>query len=152
MNFHMTKHWIAIPRIMMVGNALMKLNFNRIDCEKVFERFSCKFQRPELRKPLPELKDLRIENNNIQIADLEGPNFSVTSELEKLNVNRIDHEFFFERFFQNVNFPELRELSMVICHVDSEFPFFDKMLPPKIEKLDLDDNNFDNIPLEFAAI
>ena len=34
---------------------------------------------------------------------------------------------------------------MVSHHIDSEFPFFDKMLLPKIEKLDLDDNYFVNI-------
>ena len=41
---------------------------------------------------------------------------------------------------------------MVSHHIDSEFLFFDKMLLPKIEKLDLDDDDFDNIPLEFLTV
>lgn len=65
-----------------------------------------------------------------------------------MNLNRIDFEDNFEDFFAKVEFPELRELHMISCSIDSEFPFFDTILLPKIEKLDLDDNDFDDIPLK----
>ena len=69
-------------------------------------------------------------------------------------MDRIDFEESFEEFFETVSLPRLRKLSMVSCHVDFVFPFVvvDKMLLPKIEKLDLDDNYFVNISLRFATI
>ena len=98
------------------------------------------------------IANANIVNNNLHIVDVEGPNFLMISQLEKLNVNRIEIEKnVCESFFQNVNFPELWELSMVSSRGDSELTLFDKRPLPKLEKIDLEDNIFDNIPLEYAA-
>ena len=99
---------------------------------------------------LPGLKKINIENNNLDIIIWKVN--KIESKLEILNVNRIDFEETFESLFEFTSFPELRELSMVSCHIDSEFPFFDKTILPKIEKLDLDDNDFSYIPWEFETI
>ena len=40
---------------------------------------------------------------------------------------------------------------MVSSRGDSELTLFDKRPLPKLEKIDLEDNIFDNIPLEYAA-
>ena len=102
-------------------------------------------------KELPELKNLNIENNNLDIVNLKADMFE--SKLEKLNVNRIDFEETFESLLKHVKFPELRELNMISCNVDSEFPFFSRpVLLPKIEKLVLDDNDFDYVPWKFEKI
>ena len=73
-------------------------------------------------KELPGLKNLNIENNNLDIVNLKADVFE--SKLEKLNVNRFDFEEIFESLLKHVKFPELRELNMISCNVDSEFPFF----------------------------
>ena len=59
---------------------------------------------------------------------MEGPNFPMIRKIEKLNVNRIEIENFFESFGQNVNFRELPERSMVSSHGESELTLFDKGL------------------------
>ena len=82
---------------------------------------------------------------------MEGRDFSRLSNIEKWNVNRIEIKNVFQSFFQNVKFQELRELSMVSCRVDSELTLFDKRHLPKLEKLYLEDNIFDNVPLDFAT-
>ena len=75
--------------------------------------FLFKCERPELRMVVPKFKNANVENGNIQLVNVEEANFALTNELEECNVNRIDRANFFERFFQNVNLPELQELSLV---------------------------------------
>ena len=111
-----------------------------------------KFHIVKLLKELPGLKKINIENNNVDIMIEEKESNRLESKLEKLNVNRIDFEESFEEFIETVYFPKLRELSMVSCHIDAQFPFFDKMLLPKMEKLNLDDDDFDDIPLDYVTI
>ena len=72
------------------------------------------------------------------------------SNLEMLNLNNVDMNEIFESFFEHVSFPELLELHMSTCNIDyPKFPFLDKIILPKIQKLDFHHNKFHSIPDDF---
>ena len=49
-----------------------------------------RFDIVELLRDFPVLMKINIENNKLQIVDVEGTTFSMNSNYEKLNVNRIE--------------------------------------------------------------
>ena len=94
---------------------------------------------------LPSLKRLNLEGNNFHV-EINNATQDVTSELEELVLNRLYLKNEFLGLFERATFTELKELSLVSCNLGGEMPFFSTVSLPKLEKLDLNENNFHSLP------
>ena len=101
----------------------------------------------KLLNDIPTLKRLNLEFNNIDfISELED--IEVVSNVEELVLNGIYFDDIYDLLFLQVSFPDLKLLSLRDCKLIGEIPFFSFITLPKLEKLDLNDNDYDTFPDE----
>jgi len=101
---------------------------------------------------LPTLKNLNLESNDFDVIGSIGMG-KFASNLEEFVLNNLylDNKVF-ENLILQVEFPELKLLSLRSCDLDGEIPFFSDIIKmPKLEKLDLINNDFDSF-LDIASI